>query len=185
MQRTTLILERTAALRETFGIEAIWWSSAFLADTQALVMRITGAVAIVTSTIHITAETIDGPFIVISGDAPHIPETRIRDAFTLLESGYDVVVGPCDRGSWYILGMRQASLAAHIPLSGGGLLPWMEQMHQGGVRIIQLPLWFRIIHPTDLATLAIALRTMPAWYAPATRHLLGNNEGSLAREWGA
>lgn len=185
MQRTTLILERTAALRETFGVEASWWSSAFLADTQALVMRITGAAAIITSTIHITAETIDGPFIVISGDAPHIPETRIRDTFTLLESGYDVVVGPCDRGSWYILGMRQASLAAHLPLSGGGLLPWIEQMHQHGVRITQLPLWFRIIHPTDLAMLAIALRTMPAWYAPATRHLLGDNEGSLAREWGA
>ncbi|MCS6886801.1 MAG: DUF2064 domain-containing protein [Chloroflexus sp.] len=185
MQRTTLILERTAALRETFGIEASWWSSAFVADLQALVTRITGTTATITTTVRITAEIIDQPFVIISGDTPHIPETRIRDAFTLLESGIDVVVGPCDRGSWYILGIRQPGLAAHIPLAAGGLLPWIDQIQRRGLHVIQLPLWFRVMYPTDLATLAMALRTMPAGYASATRHLLSDNEGSLAREWGA
>ncbi|ACL25506.1 DUF2064 domain-containing protein [Chloroflexus aggregans] len=183
MQRTTLIFDRTAVLRESFGIEASWWSSAFIADLQTLTMRVTGVTAIVTSAVHIAAESVDGPLVVISGDTPHLPETRLRDAFTLLEAGADLVVGPCDRGGWYLLGIRSPSLAAHLPSTP--VLPWLDHMRQQSLRVRQLPFWFRITLPSDLATLATALRTMPATYAPATRRLLGNSDGMLAREWGA
>ncbi|MGC8798617.1 MAG: DUF2064 domain-containing protein [Chloroflexus sp.] len=183
MQRTTLIFDRTAVLRESFGIEASWWSSAFIADLQTLTMRVTGVTAIVTSAVHIAAESVDGPLVVISGDTPHLPETRLRDAFTLLEAGADLVLGPCDRGGWYVLGIRSSSLAAYLPSTS--VLSWLEQIRHQRLRVEQLPFWFRVTLPSDLTTLAAALRTMPATYAPATRRLLGNNDGMLAREWGA
>ncbi|WP_298817642.1 DUF2064 domain-containing protein [Chloroflexus sp.] len=185
MQRTTLIFERANALRETFGIEAGWWSNAFLSDLQALVMRVTGATAQVTATAHIVAEMATEPVVIISGDTPHLPEARLRDTLTLLDLGADLVVGPCDRGSWYILGARQPALMAQLPLTPGELLPWLRRLQQRGLQVVQVPLWFRIMYPTDLAALAVALRTMPANHAPATRHLLGGDTGALAREWGA
>ncbi len=185
MQRTTLIFERASALREAFGIEADWWARAFLSDLQELVLRVTNTSALVASTLSSAAEMAAGPIVIISGDTPHLPETRLRDTFTLLELGADLVVGPCDRGSWYILGVSRPTLIEQIPLRPGALLPWVIQFQQRGWRVAQVPMWFRIMYPTDLAALAVALRAMPVSYAPASRHLLGGSEGALAREWGA
>jgi hypothetical protein len=183
MQRVTLILDRSAALRETFGLEANWWVNAFIADLQALVLRVTGSTAYVTSTIQIATEASEGPLLILSGDTPHLPESRVRDAYTLLDSGTDVVIGLCDRGSWYLLGIRHLSVVGTIPLVSEEVRLWLSGLHRHGVRIAYLPLWFRIVYVSDLVTLSVALRTMPEGYAPSTRRLLGG--GAREREWGA
>jgi hypothetical protein len=183
MQRVTLILDRSAALRETFGPEANWWVHAFVADLQALVLRVTGSTAYVTSTIQIATEASEGPLLILSGDTPHLPESRVRDAYTLLDSGTDVVIGLCDRGSWYLLGIRHLSVVGTIPLVSEEVRLWLSGLHRHGVRIAYLPLWFRIVYVSDLVTLSVSLRTMPEGYAPSTRRLLGG--GAREREWGA
>lgn len=185
MQRTTLILDRSSALRETFGIEASWWSNAFVTDLQALVLRVTGVPARITTTIQIAAEAVEGPLLILSGDTPHLPESRIRDAYTLLDNWADLVIGLCDRGGWYALGVRQSTAIGRIPVTLEELRPWLDGLQRRGLHVARLPLWFRISNPSDLATLAVALRTMPANYAPATRHLLGDSASALEREWGA
>jgi len=157
MQRVTLILDRSAALRETFGPEANWWVHAFVADLQALVLRVTGSTAYVTSTIQIATEASEGPLLILSGDTPHLPESRVRDAYTLLDSGTDVVIGLCDRGSWYLLGIRHLSVVGTIPLVSEEVRLWLSGLHRHGVRIAYLPLWFRIVlrirfgHPVSCA----------------------------------
>ncbi|MGQ9482821.1 DUF2064 domain-containing protein [Chloroflexus sp.] len=185
MQRTTLILDRSSALRETFGIEASWWSNAFVTDLQALVLRVTGIPAHITTTIQIAAGAIEEPLLILSGDTPHLPENRIRDAYTLLANGVDVVIGLCDRGGWYALGARQSTAMGRIPVTLEELRPWLDGLQRRGLQVAHLPLWFRITYPSDLATLAVALRTMPSNYAPTTRHLLGDSANALEREWGA
>ncbi|MGQ9611437.1 DUF2064 domain-containing protein [Chloroflexus sp.] len=150
-----------------------------------MVLQVTGIPARVTTTIQIAAGAIEEPLLILSGDTPHLPESRIRDAYTLLANGADLVIGLCDRGGWYALGARQSTAMGRIPVTLEELRPWLDGLQRRGLQVAHLPLWFRITYPSDLATLAVALRTMPSNYAPTTRHLLGDSANALEREWGA
>ncbi len=182
MQRSILILDRTSDLQAHFGNEARRWSHAFLSDLQELVAQVTGIPARVVSVASFSLIRAEGQLLILSGDVPHLPAARLRDALTLLASRDDLVVGPCDGGKWYLLGIPQPELATKIPIAADSLAPWLEQEPR---RIVALPLWFRVTQPADLTALTAALRAMPVTAAPATRRLLGFSEGAIARELGA
>lgn len=119
-----------------------------------------------------------GPVVLIGGDLPHLPPSRLRDAFTLLAAGAEVVLGPSDHGSWYLLGMsaaRPETLAA-VPGYGEPADRFIAQLSRGAVQL--LPPWFGVRTLSDLVTLCDELRSMPPQFAAQTRALLAAGEAS-------
>jgi glycosyltransferase A (GT-A) superfamily protein (DUF2064 family) len=122
-----------------------------------------------------------GPALVIGGNLPHLPLWRLRDAATHLRAGSDLVIGPSDGGSWYILGLRVASaeLLDLIPAGGATPAALAERAAMGHV-VHLLPPWFGVDTVADLASLAESLRTMPAHIASNTRALIEAGQASRA-----
>jgi glycosyltransferase A (GT-A) superfamily protein (DUF2064 family) len=114
------------------------------------------------------------PALLIGADLPHLPAARLRDALCHLAHGADMVVGPGDRGDWYLLGLGQPEpeLLRALPGAGEGL-DKLSRAARGVGRLVALPPWFGVRSSEDLALLAEALRTMPAHVAPQTRARLG------------
>lgn len=116
----------------------------------------------------------DGLVVVVSADVPHLPIWRLRDAFTLLEDGADLVVGPCEGGSWYLLGLRapQPDLLRVLPVVGDPLRPILRLARDLGLKAAGLPAWYRLTTPADLDRLSADLRALPTPAAPRTFALL-------------
>jgi hypothetical protein len=120
-----------------------------------------------------------GPTIVLGGNLPHLPPWRLRDAATHLLGGADLVIGPSDSGSWYLLGLRAADLLDVMPASGAPVASLGADSTMGHV-VHLLPPWFGVVTVADLASLADSLRTMPAGVAPNTRALIEAAQASRA-----
>lgn len=122
-----------------------------------------------------------GPAIVLGGDLPHLPVWRLRDALTHLGGAAEVVVGPADSGSWYLIGLRAAATAllGKLPARGAPL-GGLRAAEVGGHVVHLLPPWFGIATVGDLAALADTLRTMPRSVATATRALFEASQASRA-----
>ena len=44
--------------------------------------------------------------VLIGSDLPHLPRQRVADAFDLLSSGAELVLGPAEDGGYYLIGAR-------------------------------------------------------------------------------
>jgi glycosyltransferase A (GT-A) superfamily protein (DUF2064 family) len=126
-----------------------------------------------------------GPVLLIGGDLPHLPLWRLRDALTYLEDGADVVIGPDERGGWYLIGLRMAhpALLRALPGYDDPLDDLCIAAATHGLRVEQLPAWYTLRTQADLDRLAADLSTMPRDVAPHTRRLL-NDDGMRARAIG-
>lgn len=119
-----------------------------------------------------------GLAVMVSADVPHLPIWRLRDALTLLEDGADLVVGPCERGGWYLLGLRapQPELLRAMPAVGDPLRPLLRHARDLGLRVAGLPAWYRLTTPADLDRLRADLSTLPTPAAPRTFALLSGTD---------
>jgi hypothetical protein len=122
----------------------------------------------------LSAALVAGPLLILSGDTPHLPLWRLHDAFTRLADGADLVAGPTDDGSWYLIGLRVATpeLRAALPQPGAPLAPLIAAAHLQQQHLVLLPQWYRIADLTALEQLGADLRTMPDGTAHHTRMLL-------------
>lgn len=121
-----------------------------------------------------------GPVVLIGGDLPHLPLARLRDAFTMLESGATVVLGPNDHGRWYLLGMASAYAPALEAVPGYDERADRLIAQLGRQAIHLLPPWFGVRNLRDLETLCDELRSMPPQVAVQTRALLTVDTASRA-----
>jgi glycosyltransferase A (GT-A) superfamily protein (DUF2064 family) len=46
--------------------------------------------------------------VIMNSDSPTLPVAYLEQAFTALQNGADVVLGPCDDGGYYLIGMKKA-----------------------------------------------------------------------------
>lgn len=146
---------------------------------QVAPLRGTGSGAVTSALAEGLAE--GGPAIVIGGDLPHLPLWRLRDAATHLARQADVVIGPADHGSWYLLGLGAAAAGLLSAMPGRGApLKGILTAAGGGHVVHLLPPWFGVTTVADLAALAEALRTMPPEVAAATRALIETGQASRA-----
>jgi uncharacterized protein len=107
---------------------------------------------------------------------PHLPASRLRDAFSYLEDGADVVVGPCEDGNIYLFGSRveRPDLLADMPSKPAQRMHFIHsRAQQSGLRVKYLPPWYAVSTHGDLRRLAEDLQTMPEWVSPHTRKILG------------
>ena len=84
----------------------------------------------------------------IDSDSPTLPVSYIRDAAKELEEGSaDLVLGPCEDGGYYLIGVERPcpALFADIPWSTDRVLALtLDRARQQGLRTHLLPTWFDV-----------------------------------------
>ena len=111
---------------------------------------------------------------VLSSDTPTLPTDILVSAATALLTGDErrVVMGACDDGGYYLLGMRrpQARLFADIAWSTSSVAATTRTRAAAlGLDLVTLPLWYDI---DDAAALERLVRDNDGYAAPWTRRAL-------------
>lgn len=95
--------------------------------------------------------------IAIDSDSPTLPMPYLVDAARRLAGGRaDVVLGPCDDGGYYLVGVRspRSALFQGIPWSTSAVLSsTLAKAHALGLRVDLLPTWFDVDTEADLRRL--------------------------------
>lgn len=109
--------------------------------------------------------------IAVDADSPSLPSVFLRQACAhLLDGTAEVVVGPCEDGGYYLIGLRAPApeLFRAMPWSTPAVLDeTLARVRRLGRRLALLPPWFDVDRGADLARLRDGASTPPA---PDGRH---------------
>jgi hypothetical protein len=101
--------------------------------------------------------------IAVDADSPTLPTEFVRRACVhLAEREADVVLGPCDDGGYYLIGLRQAApaLFREMPWSTPAVLDeTVARARRLGLRLALLPPWFDVDRGEDLERLRASAHT--------------------------
>jgi rSAM/selenodomain-associated transferase 1 len=110
----------------------------------------------------------------IGTDTPGLPPALFSQARSALRDA-DAVLGPCDDGGFYLLGLRRCprGLLRGLPWSAPEtFLQTLSRLRERGLRTAVIAPWFDVDRPADLARLH-ALIARGELQAPATARTLG------------
>jgi len=96
----------------------------------------------------------------VGTDTPGLPRRLLDEAREALASA-DAVLGPCDDGGFYLLGLKRcpAGILAELPWSQADTLARVKQrLEERGLSVALLPAWFDVDRPEDLARLERLVR---------------------------
>jgi uncharacterized protein len=97
----------------------------------------------------------------IDSDTPTLPTEFLRRAVRLVATpDVDVVLGPCDDGGYYLIGMRRLwpTLFEAMPWSTARVLPeTIQRAEAQGLGVARLPSWFDVDTPEDFERLSQSL----------------------------
>lgn len=109
--------------------------------------------------------------VVMDSDSPNLPLATLRQAFrTLDDPAVDVVIGPCDDGGYYLIGLKApcAALFREVTMSTATVcVDTQQRAQEHGLRVACLPTWYDVDTYTDLLRLQEALATQTD---PSARH---------------
>jgi rSAM/selenodomain-associated transferase 1 len=95
--------------------------------------------------------------IAVDSDSPTLPMAYVAEAAKLLSAARcDVVLGPCEDGGYYLVGLRcpQPALFEGIPWSTDAVFAMtLDKAHAQGLSVHVLPHWFDIDTEADLQRL--------------------------------
>lgn len=97
--------------------------------------------------------------VILSSDSPTLPPAFLESAFDELER-HDVVLGPCDDGGYYLVGLRAYTTAIFERITWSTervLRETLERAETAGLSVGLLPAWYDIDTATDLERLRAAL----------------------------
>jgi rSAM/selenodomain-associated transferase 1 len=112
---------------------------------------------------------------IMNSDGPSLPATWLRQAFHELARGADVVLGPCDDGGYYLIGLRRPAprLLREVRMSTSHVLTdTLALAAVEGLRVELLPTWYDVDDAQDLARLKAELDQVPDGVARHTRALM-------------
>ena len=114
--------------------------------------------------------------VVMDSDSPTLPVAYLRQAFRELDDPtVDVVLGPCDVGGYYLIGLKSpcSALFRGIVMSTSTVVAeTLERAHENALRVACLPRWYDVDTSEDLERLIEELRSQPDNLAPHTRAFL-------------
>lgn len=113
--------------------------------------------------------------VVINSDSPTLSPKYVQHAFALLDAGYDLVLGPCDDGGYYLIGLKQAHprLLLDVVMSTSNvLLDTMMIANQLRLRATLLARWYDVDTIADLERLREELLQADPSVAQHTRSCL-------------
>lgn len=116
--------------------------------------------------------------VVIDSDSPSLPVTHLKRAFQELEDPtVDVVLGPCDDGGYYLIGLKSpcSALFRGIVMSTSTVVTeTLERAAEKGLRVACLPIWYDVDTYEDLRRLIDELSSQPPHLAKNTRVFLSD-----------
>lgn len=116
--------------------------------------------------------------VVMDSDSPTLPAEYLVQAFTALDGDADVVLGPCDDGGYYLIGLKrpQPRLLRDVEMSTPDVardtLVLAEQL---GLKVTLLPTWYDVDTVAELDRLRAEVATLPIAVARHTRAFLAAN----------
>jgi rSAM/selenodomain-associated transferase 1 len=114
--------------------------------------------------------------VAIDSDSPTLPVAHLRRAFQVLDDpAVDVILGPCEDGGYYLIGLKTArsELFRGIIMSTPTVLEETVERGEGmGLRVALLPPWYDVDTRSDLDRLVEELQSRPDHTAWHTRHFL-------------
>jgi rSAM/selenodomain-associated transferase 1 len=115
---------------------------------------------------------------IMDSDGPTLPATCLSAAFEALAGEADVVLGPCDDGGYYLIGLKRPAprLLREVRMSTPGVLAdTLAIAAEEGLRVELLPVWYDIDDVTSLARLVAELADSVTETARHTRAFLERN----------
>ncbi|MFN8483820.1 MAG: TIGR04282 family arsenosugar biosynthesis glycosyltransferase [Anaerolineae bacterium] len=113
--------------------------------------------------------------VIMDSDSPTLPPAYLRQAFAHLdEAGTDVVLGPCDDGGYYLIGLKEPCAALFdITMSTPTVLQQtLAAADAASRRAALLPTWYDVDTVEEVERLRAELAADPAAFAPRTRAML-------------
>jgi rSAM/selenodomain-associated transferase 1 len=117
--------------------------------------------------------------VIMDSDSPTLPAAYLTAAFELLDEA-DVVLGPCDDGGYYLIGLKRPAprLLREVQMSTSTVTAeTLALAAEEGLQVKLLPVWYDIDDVTTLRRLVSELAEAPEGAAPYTRAFLA------ARGW--
>jgi rSAM/selenodomain-associated transferase 1 len=116
--------------------------------------------------------------VITNSDSPTLPATHLALAFDLLDEA-DVVLGPCDDGGYYLIGLTQPQprILREVQMSTPTVArDTLALAEEEGLRTALLPSWYDVDTIADLNRLTDDLDLAADEVAPRTRRFLQNYE---------
>jgi len=113
--------------------------------------------------------------VIMDSDSPTLPVEYLRQAFEFLDRETDVVIGPCDDGGYYLIGLKQpaARLFREVQMSTSNVTSdTLALAAAQGLRVRQLPPWYDVDDAASLRRLEAELGRSPDHIAAHTRRFL-------------
>jgi len=120
-----------------------------------------------------------GSVVIMDSDSPTLPAACLTQAFSALESGADVVLGPCDDGGYYLIGLTRSAprLLREVHMSTPTVTEETLALAAAeGLKVSLLPTWYDIDEIVSLQRLASELEEAGPEIAPQTRVFLSTLE---------
>ncbi len=114
---------------------------------------------------------------IMNSDGPTLPLACMTGAFDALAGGSDVVLGPCDDGGYYLIGLKQPAprLLREVRMSTPDVLAdTLAIAAEDGLTVELLPTWYDVDDAESLERLKAELAGAPAHVAPHTQAFLDN-----------
>ena len=112
---------------------------------------------------------------IMNSDGPTLPLACLSRAFDALAGGADVVLGPCDDGGYYLIGLKQPAprLLREVRMSTPDVLAdTLAIAAEEGLTVELLPTWYDVDDAESLERLMKDLATTPPEMARHTRAFL-------------
>jgi uncharacterized protein len=113
--------------------------------------------------------------IVMDSDSPTLPADYLAAAFAALDGPSDVVLGPCEDGGYYLIGLKrpQPRLLRDVQMSTPYVVrDTLALAEQLGLKVTLLPTWYDVDTVAELDRLRAELRDAPPHAARHTRAFL-------------
>jgi rSAM/selenodomain-associated transferase 1 len=113
--------------------------------------------------------------VIMNSDGPTLPVTSLIAAFQSLTDDVDVVLGPCDDGGYYLIGLKRPAprLLREVRMSTPDVVSdTMALATEEGLQVELLPVWYDVDDAASLARLAAELAHALPDVAPHTRAFL-------------
>lgn len=120
--------------------------------------------------------------VIMDSDSPTLPLACLSTAFELLTGEADVVLGPCDDGGYYLIGLKQPAprLLREVQMSTPHVVTdTLAVAAETGLRVELLPTWYDVDDVAALARLVTELSQTPGHVAHHTRAFFAANRDIL------
>lgn len=113
--------------------------------------------------------------VVMDSDSPTLPADYLVQAFDALAGPSDVVLGPCEDGGYYLIGLKrpQPRLLRDVQMSTPHVVrDTLALAEQLGLKVALLPTWYDVDTAAELDRLRSELRDAPTHVARHTHAFL-------------